>query len=790
MAIAPHILAQVEKLRAALDQHNYNYYVLDRPTILDTEYDRLFQELEKLEHDYPELCTPDSPTQRVGGQPIEALKPVPHAVRMRSIHTETDTEDSGAIKFDTYVRKRLGLDDAAPPVEYMAELKFDGLAISIRYEDGVLTQAATRGNGEVGEDITHNIRTIKKIPRKLRATGPEVLEVRGEVYMNREDFERLNEQQHASDDKVFMNPRNLVAGSVRQLNPEVAAQRPLSFFAYGLGDVRKWRIPERHSEVLDALEKLGLPVSSDRAVVLGAAGLIKFHRNIGVRRNNLPFDIDGVVYKVNRLDLQQRLGFKEREPRWAAAHKYPPQEVETILHKIEVQVGRTGALTPVARLQPVLVGGVIVTNATLHNEDEVRTKDVREGDTVIVRRAGDVIPEIVGRVLEKRPAHTKEFNLLERYPACPECGSAVVKLVKEKRLKTKTHKKPEAVYRCIGGLFCPAQRKEAILHFVSRNAMDIDGFGEKLVDQLVDRGLVETPADLYKIQFETLQDLERLAETSAGNLLGALNKSKDSPLWRFIHALGIPGVGETTAKDLAKHFGKLTLLKKAYPETLFFVPQVGAELARSIGEFFADGHNKVVIDELIRAGIEFRDEGPISDFLRREPTLEKVIENLQILKIGKTTARILADHFGSFEKLIEAKESEFLGVGLSVKACENVRMYFADPVNCERLRKVEQQFREFGMHWDFRQEEASSSQKLPLEGMTFVFTGTLSNMRRAEAAQKIEGLGGKVSGSVSKRTSYVVAGAESGSTLGDAEKLGVAVLDEEGLMALLKQKAK
>ena len=502
------------------------------------------------------MLTADSPTQRVIGKVLPGFTPVRHAVPMLSIRTETDTEPTGAEAFDARVRRELELPDDAPPVEYAAELKFDGLAINLRYEHGVLVQAATRGDGETGEDVTQNIRTIGQIPLRLHGVSAPVLEVRGEVYMSREQFEALNERQRAliaagaKNEKTFVNPRNAAAGAVRQLDPAMAAKRPLSFFAYGLGDVQGWDIPPTHSAMLDALQAMGTPVCKDRALAQGAPGLIAFHQAMGAKRDSLPFDIDGVVYKVNARALQQRLGFVSREPRWAVAHKYPAQEQMTVVRDIDVQVGRTGKLTPVAKLEPVFVGGTTVSNATLHNEDETRRKDVRVGDTVVVRRAGDVIPEVVSVVLERRPADVGEpFDLYKRLAGqCPICGSAIAR------------EEGEVDWRCSGGLFCPAQRKQAILHFAQRRALDIEGLGDKLVEQLVDAGLIRTLPELYTLGIAKLTALERMGEKSAQNLVAGLEKSKRTTLARFLYGLGIRHVGETTAKDLAKHFGQLDKL--------------------------------------------------------------------------------------------------------------------------------------------------------------------------------------------------------------------------------------
>ena len=669
--------ARAAQLRDEIAAHDHAYYVLDAPTVPDAEYDRLFRELQAIEAAHPELRSPDSPTQRVGGQALAQFPPVRHRVPMLSIRTETDTEASGAAAFDARVRRELGLGAGDPEVEYATELKFDGLAISLRYERGVLVQAATRGDGETGEEVTSNVRTVKAIPLRLRGAGPAVIEIRGEIYMRRDDFETLNRRQAERGEKTFVNPRNAAAGSIRQLDPAIAARRPLSFFAYGLGDSAGWTLPATHAEVLDAIAAFGVPVCAHRAVVQGSAGLSAFHARIAALRDSLPFDIDGVVYKVNALALQQRLGFVTREPRWAVAHKYPAQEAVTLLRDIEVQVGRTGALTPVARLEPVFVGGVTVTNATLHNQDEIDRKDVRIGDWVVVRRAGDVIPEVVGPVLERRTGELLRFRLLERFPTCPVCGSHVVR------------GEDEAVARCTGGLFCPAQRKQALLHFASRRAMDIDGLGDKLVDQLVDAAIVKTPVDLYRLGVLALANLERMGEKSAHNLLAAIEKSRSTTLARFIFALGIRNVGEATARDLARHFGSLDALMAADESALQQVPDVGPIVARSIAEFLAEPHNREVIEQLRAAGVRWEEGAP---------------------------AVAAAGRFA---------------------------------------------------------------------GKTFVLTGTLPNLSRDEAKALIEAQGGKVAGSVSKKTSYVVAGEEAGSKLTKAEELGVPIIDEAGLQALL-----
>ena len=681
MAIPVKDSNRAAKLRHEIERHDHAYYVLNQPIIPDGEYDKLFHELQDLEEKYPELLKyHDSPTQRVGGKPLDAFQKVFHVVPMLSIRTETDISDQGAIAFDTRVRKELKLGPEDAPVEYACELKFDGLAINLRYQDGVLALASTRGDGTVGEDVTQNVRTIRQIPLRLAGCDAAILEVRGEVYMSRLDFERYNEEQRDHGLPTLVNPRNGAAGGIRQLDPGLAAKRRLSFFAYGLGEVKGWKLPATHSEVLAALERMTIPVSKERSVVKGAQGLIEFHHRVAEQRDSLPFDIDGVVYKVNRLDQQEQLGFVSREPRWAVAHKYPAEEQITVVHDIDIQVGRTGKLTPVAKLEPVFVGGTTVSNATLHNEDETRRKDVRIGDTVIVRRAGDVIPEVVGVVLDRRPANAgKPFDLYKLlHGKCPVCSSTIVR------------EEGEADWRCSGGLFCPAQRKQALLHFASRRAMDIDGLGDKLVDQLVDTHIVGNPADLYKLGLAAIINLERMGEKSAVNLLGAIEHSKHTTLARFIYALGIRNVGEATAKDLAQHFGSLDNLFAADAESLQQVQDVGPVVAQSITDFLAEAHNREVIEQL----------------------------------------------------------------------------------------------RASGVHWDEHQPRSAAS--LPLSGKTFVLTGTLQSMPREHAKEKLEALGAKVAGSVSKKTDYVVAGAETGSKLDKARQLGVEVLDEQQFLALLE----
>ena len=629
-ALAPD-LAKLRALRNQLHAHAHRYYVLDDPQIPDAEYDLLFQALQAIEAAHPELVTPDSPTQRVGGKPLDGLKSVRHAVPMLSIETATTPE--GASKFDHRVRDALKLADDTPPVEYAAELKFDGLAMNLRYEHGVLVQAATRGDGETGEDVTQNVRTIGQIPLRLNGCEAPVLEVRGEIYMRRDDFEALNQKQREKGEKTFMNPRNTAAGAIRQLDPALVAQRSLSFFAYGLGEVRGWSVPTTHAQLLDALLAMGIPVCAERVVVQGAVGLAEFHRAIGAKRDTLPFDIDGVLYKVNSLQLQQQLGFKTHEPHWARAHKYPPQERLTTVLGIDVQVGRTGKLTPVARLVPVLVGDVNVTNATLHNEDQVRLKDVRVGDTVIVRRAGDVIPEVVGVVLENRSTdvgQTAPFDLYKLLSGkCPTCESTIV------REDGQVH------WRCTGGLYCPDQRKQAITHFAQRTAMDIDGLGTEIVDALVGQGKVMNPAGLYILRYEDLIGLRlsggnTLQVLSANKLLSAISRSKTPNLNKFIFGLGIQHVGESTAKSLATFFGNLSNLRKTSRWTVCLIQDIGIEVATSIHAFFSEQHNCAVLEELISAGVTPSSSRPAAS---DSVTFEKLLAIVKMVDIATSPKR-------------------------------------------------------------------------------------------------------------------------------------------------------
>jgi DNA ligase (NAD+) len=669
--------ARALALRDELQQHNNAYYVLDDPTVPDAEYDKLFLELQQLEQAHPELQTPDSPTQRVGGAPLALFEQVRHALPMLSLGNGFSDED--IVAFDKRVADGLELNpDSGAAVDYAAELKFDGLAISLRYEHGSLVQAATRGDGSTGENVTANIRTVRAIPLKLSMPKPPaVLEVRGEVLMYKADFKRLNQRQRDAGLKEFANPRNAAAGSLRQLDSRITAGRTLRFFAYGVGVLDGMPMPPSHSALLDWYKQSGLPVCQERAVLRGAEELLAFYRGIGAKRADLPYEIDGVVYKVNRLTQQQQLGFVSRAPRFALAHKFPAEEALTQVLAIDVQVGRTGAITPVARLKPVVVGGVTVTNATLHNEDEVRRKDIRIGDTVSVRRAGDVIPEVLAFVPEQRPADAQEFVMPT---ACPVCGSAIVRL------------EDESIARCSGGwIKCAAQRKGGLQHFASRRAMDIEGLGDQLIEQLVDKHVITTAADLYKLGLTALSELDRMADKSAQNVLAALEKSKSTTLARFIYALGIRHTGEATAKELARHFGSMDAVLEASEEQLVEVADIGPVVARALREFLDQPLNRELIAQLRAAGV----------------------------------------------------------------------------------------------HWP--ETAAADRADKHLQGQIFVLTGSLPSLTRDEAAALIENAGGKVTNSVSKKTNYVVAGAEAGSKLEKATQLGIAILDENALKQLLEQ---
>ncbi|MGE0386909.1 MAG: NAD-dependent DNA ligase LigA [Gammaproteobacteria bacterium] len=667
-AASPQAAHRVEELRRRIEEHNYSYYVLDAPTISDAEFDRLLRELEDLERDHPELITAQSPTQRVGAAPSEAFAQTRHGVPMLSLSNAFDSDDMEA--FDRRVRERLG----AESVGYVAETKLDGLAINLVYRDGLLAQAATRGDGERGEDVTANVRTIRAVPLRLRSGAPRVLEVRGEIFMPRAGFERLNAEQSAAGGRSFANPRNAAAGSLRQLDPTITSRRPLRLFCYGIGLLEGAAAPATHSAVLHWLRALGLPVSPLTRVVEGLAGCLAFHAELAARRASLGYDIDGAVFKVDSLADQDRLGTLARAPRWAIAYKFPPDEARTVVRAIDVQVGRTGVLTPVARLAPVFVGGATVTNATLHNEAEVHRKDVRVGDTVIVRRAGDVIPEVVGIVPEHRPDGAAPFRMPE---ACPECGSAVERV------------EGEIALRCTGGLVCPAQREQAVLHFAARRAMDIDGLGEKIVEQLVEKGLVREVPDLYGLRLEALAALDRMGTKSAENLIEAIGRSRATTLPRFLFALGIADVGEATAATLARHFGTLEAIMAADAPALETVPDVGPVVASQVTAFFSSARNRDVVRRLVEAGV----------------------------------------------------------------------------------------------HWPPVQSDSPAAR--PFAGRTYVITGTLQSMTRDEARDRLIALGARVSGSVSRRTTAVIVGADPGSKADKAVELGVPILDESGFIRMI-----
>jgi DNA ligase (NAD+) len=677
------VVRRIQELRDNIELHDYNYYARDTPTIPDAEYDKLFRELQDLEQRHPQLITPDSPTQRIGAAPLTEFPQIVHRIPMLSLANAFEPPEVEA--FDRRVRQTLGVSS----VEYAVEPKFDGLAVSLCYENGIFRTGATRGDGYVGEDVNLNLRTIQSIPLALKTSAcvgqtPSFLEVRGEVLMLKADFEQLNRQQRAKNEREFINPRNAAAGALRQLDPAITANRRLKFFAYGIGACEGGSVPrEKHHLVTGYLASLHFPVTQERSTVTGVAGLLEYHREIRLKREHLPYDIDGTVYKVNDIAQQEKLGFVSRAPRFALAHKFPAQEAITELLGIDVQVGRTGAMTPVARLKPVFVGGATVTNATLHNEDEIRRKDVMVGDRVTVRRAGDVIPEVVAVQKESRTPHARPFVMPDH---CPVCGSKAVRLP------------GEALTRCTGGLFCPAQRKQSILHFASRRAMDINGLGDKLVEQLVDNAIIRTPADLYKLGISGLAALERMADKSASNVLSAIEKSKNTTLARFIYSLGIRNVGETTAKDLARYFGGLDTLIAADMESLLLVPNIGPIVAESIADFFGERHNLEVIGQLRASGIRW-------------------------------------------------KEDE----GTQAKA-----------------------------------DTTSTSDRGKAGGKIFVLTGSLPNLTREDAKERIEAAGGKVTGSVSTKTDYVVAGAEPGSKYDRAVELGITILDEEGLLQLLQ----
>lgn len=762
-----HLAAEASRLREQLNDWSYRYYVLDDPAVPDAEYDRLYQRLQALEQAHPELIHEDSPTRRVGDRALESFAEVRHEVPMLSLDNVFDDDSLRA--FDRRLRERLEIDEA---VQYVAEPKLDGLAISLLYQDGQLTRAATRGDGRSGEDVTANVRTIRSVPLSLRGKAPTLLEVRGEVVMPHQGFAKLNRRQVEQGQKPFANPRNAAAGSIRQLDSRIAAQRPLEFFAYSVARLEGVAWPASHSDLMAQLRELGLRVNDQVKTCRGVDQLLAFYHDILERRDGLGYDIDGVVYKVDRLDWQEQLGFVSRAPRWAIAHKFPAQEEVTVLRDVEFQVGRTGAITPVARLEPVQVGGVTVSNATLHNRDEIERLDLRIGDSVIIYRAGDVIPKVVGVVAERRPENAGRINFPER---CPVCDSEVFRA------------EGEAVARCTGGLVCGAQQKEAIKHFASRRAMDIDGLGDKLVEALVDSGLVGTISDIYRLQPEQVSGLERMGEKSAANLIAAIEKSKDNPLERVLFALGIMQIGEETARALADAFGDLESLRNAEPLLLLAVPDVGSKVAQSVAAFFHESHNQAVIRDLLDLGVRAEGAGAPSAAFVAQLDLAHLLTAAKALGaplegLGDKALRKLAEHFGKLDTLVAADDAALAEAGLNSRAISTLHDFLADHLWLARLGKADKQCAELRSR---APSEVSQSQ--PLDGQTWVLTGTMSSMTRDQAKQHLMQLGARVSGSVSGKTSCVVAGEAAGSKLEKAQQLAVTVMDENAFVAMLAE---
>lgn len=778
MTDAQTAIERIAQLRSEIDEHNYRYYVLDEPSVPDAEYDRLFRELKALEAEHPELVTPESPTQRVGGEALTAFGQVRHEVPMLSLGNAFEEQD--LTDFDRRVRDGLGLDGGV--VEYSCEPKLDGLAVSLLYENGQLVRGATRGDGTTGENITANVRTVRNIPLRLHGHGwPVLLEVRGEIYMPKAGFEALNAKALEQGGKTFANPRNAAAGSLRQLDPRITASRPLELCAYGIGQT-DGVLPDTHIGILEALKGWGLPISRELKLARGVDECRAYYQDIGERRDSLPYEIDGVVFKVNSVARQRELGFRAREPRWAIAHKFPAREEVTELLDVEFQVGRTGAITPVARLKPVQVAGVTVSNATLHNMDEVARLGVMIGDSVIVRRAGDVIPQILGVIAERRPADARPVQVPEH---CPVCGSAVERTQLIKRGKGREAISQGAVYRCIGRLACQAQLKQAVIHFASRRAMDIDGLGDRIIEQLVDRGLVRSPADLYCLTFEQIIELDGFAEVSTRNLLAAIANSCKPTLARFIYALGIPDVGEETAKLLARALGSLARIERALPEVLTWLPDVGLEVAHEIRHFFEDEHNRTVIELLLRRGVILQDEGELHPEFAAVASLPGLLDKLNIPHIASTGAERLAAKFGSLGAIIRADWLDLRQVErLSERAARSLRDFFDQPENAARALAIEAQLSDFGMHWQSARRAVAG---LPLAGQTWVLTGTLESMSRDQGKERLERLGAKVAGSVSAKTSCVVAGPGAGLKLAKAGELGVKVIDEAAFLLLLQQ---
>jgi DNA ligase (NAD+) len=774
-------------LRAQIEQANYRYHVLDDADITDAEYDRLMRELEALEADHPPLASADSPTRKVGARAHGGFAEVKHQLPMLSLgnafEQEGETERERFREVAEFERRIEQTLDRRAPV-FSVEPKLDGLAISLRYEQGVFVQGATRGDGETGEDVTANLRTVRAIPLKLRGKDwPRVLEVRGEVIMLRRDFEAFNARAREHDGKTLANPRNGAAGSLRQLDPAITAKRRLSFFAYAVGVVEGGELPPTHSQTLQRLRAWGFPVSPEVDKAKGFDGLIAYFQRIGARRDALPYDIDGVVYKLDDYAGQREMGFVSRAPRWAIAHKFPAQEQTTVVQAIDVRIGRTGAATPTARLAPVQVGGVTVTNATLHNADQIERLDVRVGDTVIVRRAGDVIPEVVRVILDQRPADAQPWAMPAR---CPVCDSELVR------------EEGAAAYRCSGGLICAAQRKEALFHFASRRAMDVDGLGERIIDALVELDMVHTPADLYRLTVDDFVEMKRRADERDGttpetvkagkvatkwaeNLVEAIEASKRTTLARFLYALGIMHIGESTAKTLASWLGRLAFVRETPAPVLRVLPDIGGEVATSIDAFFEQEGNQQVVDALLAAGISFSDEDDPSPMLHQRLGLAVLLDVANVDKLGPKSTKLLAEQYPTLDSLIKAGPSHWSVARLSQAAAINLSTLLADEAAVAKLREAESSMQRLLA----AAPEDTSANDAPLSGQTIVLTGTLLALSRDEAKEKLEALGAKVSGSVSKKTSFVVAGEEAGSKLDKAQELGVPVWDESQLLALL-----
>ncbi len=792
----PDAAARAAALREQIEQANYQYHVLDEPTIPDAEYDRLMRELEALEAEHPELTTPDSPTRKVGARATGGFAEVRHAIPMLSLGNafseegETDRERFREVaEFERRIEQTL---DRREPV-FSVEPKLDGLAISLRYEHGVFVQGATRGDGETGEDVTANLRTIRAIPLHLRGTvWPDVLEVRGEVVMLRKDFEAFNEHSRSHGEKTLANPRNGAAGSLRQLDPAITAKRRLSFFAYAVGVVEGGELSSTHSQTLKQLRDWGFPVSPEVSTARGFDGLIRYYRAIGEKRDALPYDIDGVVYKLDDYEGQRTMGFVSRAPRWAIAHKFPAQEQMPRLLDIEIQIGRTGAATPRARMEPVQVAGVTVTYATLHNADQVARLDARVGDMVIVRRAGDVIPEVVRVVEEHRPPHTHPWQMPTR---CPICDSALVR------------EEGAAAWRCSGGLFCAAQRKEALIHFAARRAMDIDGLGERYVDALVEFDMVKTPADLYALTVDDFVAMKQRADERkpapaeaggtvpetvkqgkiatkwAENLVEAIDASRTTTLARFLFALGIMHIGESTAKTLAAWLGRLEFVRSMPAPVLRVLPDIGEEVAGSIAAFFAQAGNQAVVDALLAAGVHFTDESDPSPKLRERLGLGVLLDMANVSKLGPKSTKLLADQYATLQSLEQAGSAHWIVAGVPQAAAINLEAMLADARQRDALVQAEGAVTRLLAALPAR----AAIETAPLEGQTIVLTGTLQSLSRDEAKDRLEALGAKVSGSVSKKTSFVVAGEAAGSKLDKAQELGVPVWDEAQLLALLAE---